>query len=241
MKSLQANIPEHIAVIMDGNGRWAQEKGLARTEGHKEGMQAVRKVVTRAAERGVKALTLYAFSTENWARPVQEVNYIMSLPGKFFDDFMPEIKENDVQVKLTGFPQRIPSSTLKTVRRAVEETKDNQGMILNFAMNYGGRQEIIEACKTIAKRVEAGEIKIEDIDEKVFDSEMLTTKAVYPYQNVDLMIRTSGEVRLSNYLLWHNAYSEFYFTDVYWPDFNGDELDKAILEFQHRQRRYGKV
>lgn len=233
-------IPEHVAMIMDGNGRWAQRQGKPRTDGHEEGMEAVRRVTIRASERGIKVLTLYAFSTENWKRPPQEVRFLMGLPVRFFDRFVPELQENNVRVNMIGFPDKVPGPTRKAIENAMKETKDNTGMVLNFAFNYGGRAEIVEATKALAERVQKGELKPKDINEERLQAELLT-RSIAPYDNVDLLIRSSGEQRLSNFLLWQNAYSEFYFSSLLWPDFNGDVLDEALLNYQNRSRRYGGV
>lgn len=240
MIELEKNIPDHVAVIMDGNGRWAQKQGKPRKFGHEEGMEAIRRVTMKASERGVKVLTLYAFSTENWKRPPQEVHFLMQLPIRFFDRFVPELQEKNVKVNMIGFEEKVPHSTKKAISRAMEQTKDNTGMVLNFAFNYGGRAEIVEATQALCKKVLNNEISCSDISEERIE-EHLFTRSIAPYQDVDLLIRSSGEQRLSNFLLWQNAYSEFYFTDLLWPDFNGEIFDQAILEYQKRQRRYGAL
>jgi len=233
-------IPKHVAIIMDGNGRWAQEKGLDRSEGHKEGVEAIRRVALSANELGVKVLTLYAFSTENWKRPIKEIQYLMALPGKFFKKFVPELNENNVKVMVTGFEKRVPDFTKNSIYRAVEETKNNTGMILNFAFNYGGRAEIVQAVQDIAQDVADDKVKPNEIDEEMISSHLLTAQ-LDELQDVDFLIRSSGEKRLSNFLLWQNAYSEFYFTSEYWPDFNEELFERAILEYQNRNRRFGGV
>lgn len=233
-------IPKHVAIIMDGNGRWAQEKGLDRSEGHKEGVEAIRRVALSANELGVKVLTLYAFSTENWKRPIKEIQYLMALPGKFFKKFVPELNENNVKVMVTGFEKRVPDFTKNSIYRAVEETKNNTGMILNFAFNYGGRAEIVQAVQNIAQDVADDKVKPNEIDEEMISSHLLTAQ-LDELQDVDFLIRSSGEKRLSNFLLWQNAYSEFYFTSEYWPDFNEELFERAILEYQNRNRRFGGV
>lgn len=233
-------IPKHVAIIMDGNGRWAQEKGLDRSEGHKEGVEAIRRVALSANELGVKVLTLYAFSTENWKRPIKEIQYLMALPGKFFKKFIPELNENNVKVMVTGFEKRVPDFTKNSIYRAVEETKNNTGMILNFAFNYGGRAEIVQAVQNIAQDVADDKVKPNEIDEEMISSHLLTAQ-LDELQDVDFLIRSSGEKRLSNFLLWQNAYSEFYFTSEYWPDFNEELFERAILEYQNRNRRFGGV
>lgn len=233
-------VPNHVAIIMDGNGRWAEEQGLNRSAGHEEGVEAIRRVSLSANKLGVKVLTLYAFSTENWKRPVKEVHHLMKLPGEFFKRFVPELMENNVRVMMTGFEERVPDFTKKDIRKAVEETKNNTGMILNFAFNYGGRAEITAAVQEIAKDVAAGKVLANKIDEELIASHLLTAQ-LGKYEEVDYLIRTSGEQRLSNFLLWQNAYSEFYFTSEYWPNFNEKLFEKAILEYQSRNRRFGGV
>ena len=237
---IKGPIPNHVAVIMDGNGRWAQEQGLDRSEGHAEGVEAIRRVTRSANSVGVKVLTLYAFSTENWKRPVKEVQYLMGLPSKFFDRFVPELMDENVKVVVTGFEQKVPDFTKRAIFKAVEKTKFNTGMILNFAFNYGGRAEIVEATKQIAQKVLNGQIEVSQINEDLISAYLLTAQ-LNEYQDVDFLIRSSGEERISNFLLWQNAYSEFYFTDVLWPDFNEEIFKKAIAEYQARNRRYGGV
>lgn len=236
--SNQLAVPKHVAIIMDGNGRWAKERGLKRTEGHREGMEAIRRVAHHAANRGVKVLTLYAFSTENWKRPPQEVHYLMKLPVEFFDRFVPELIENNIRVHMMGIEEKVPSSTLKSIHKAMDETKHCTGMVLNFAFNYGGRLEITEAIKTIAQDVLEGQVALRDIDEELI-AQQLFSNDLAPYSDIDLMIRTSGEQRLSNFMLWQNAYSEFYFVEKNWPDFNGELFDQALSSYQQRHRRYG--
>lgn len=233
-------IPNHVAIIMDGNGRWAIENNLTRSEGHREGMEAIRRVTRRANELNIKVLTLYAFSTENWKRPVSEIKYLMNLPIRFFDEFVPELMENNVKVQKIGFSNRVPLATARAINKAVEKTKDNQGMVLNFAFNYGSRAEIVESMKKIYKKINNNELKINEIDEDTI-SENLFTGQFEKYRDVDLLIRTSGEQRLSNFLLWQNAYSEFYFTKHYWPDFDSDLFDEALLNYKNRHRRFGGV
>lgn len=233
-------VPEHVAIIMDGNGRWAEEKGLDRSAGHKEGVEAIRRVTISANDLGVKVLTLYAFSTENWSRPLKEIQYLMSLPNHFFKRFVPELIENNIKVTVTGFEQKVPDMTKKAIYKAVNDTKDSTGMILNFAFNYGGRAEIVEAVRQISKEVLEGKIKPEKVNEETI-SDHLLTHSLGELQDVDYLIRTSGEQRLSNFLLWQNAYSEFYFVPEFWPDFNADLFEKAILEYQHRNRRFGGI
>jgi len=236
--NIDETIPQHIAIIMDGNGRWAKNKFMPRIAGHKEGMNTVKKVTKRASQIGVKVLSLYAFSTENWKRPDDEVNFLMQLPVDFFDTFVPELMEQNIKVQVMGFTEQLPKHTQESVKQAVSVTGKNTGMVLNFALNYGGRSELLEASKALAKKVKAGEIGVEDITESLFE-ESLMTCTLKEYQNVDFMIRTSGEERISNFMLWQNAYSEFYFSQVLWPDFNEQALEQAIGVYQKRHRRFG--
>lgn len=233
-------IPDHIAVIMDGNGRWAENRGLPRSAGHKQGMETVRTIAKAASDRKVKVLTVYAFSTENWKRPLEEVRFLMKLPIEFFNTFMPEIQENNIRIMVTGFEDKIPAPTRKVIQKAVNQTRQNTGMILNFAMNYGGRAELVFAAKKLAEKVMRNELRISQIDEHDFEQQLLT-HSLAPYEDVDLLIRTSGEERLSNFLLWQNAYSEFYFTSLPWPDFDEKAFDDAIRAFNGRGRRYGGI
>ncbi|WP_100373175.1 isoprenyl transferase [Bacillus sp. FJAT-45037] len=230
-------IPSHVAIIMDGNGRWAKQKGLPRIAGHREGMKVINKIVRRSNELGVEALTLYAFSTENWKRPKSEVDYLMKLPERFLGMELPKLKEENVKVRLMGSLDHLPSHTLDAVNKAVKETENNTGLILNFALNYGSRFEMVEAMKKVAMQVEQGSLKVEDINENVIEANLMTSDLKDP----DLLIRTSGEIRLSNFMLWQLAYSEFWFTDVLWPDFNEEHYTEAIMAYQKRARRYGGV
>ncbi|WP_191561704.1 isoprenyl transferase [Metabacillus idriensis] len=232
---MKREIPEHIAIIMDGNGRWANKRALPRIAGHHEGMKVVRKITKLSNELGVKALTLYAFSTENWKRPKVEVDYLMKLPEEFLGTFLPELVEENVQVRIMGDESKIPEHTLRAVLRAKEETKNNTGLILNFALNYGSRAEMIHAIQGVVEDAKNGKVQTEDINEELF-SQYLMTKTM---RDPDLLIRTSGEIRLSNFMLWQLAYSEFVFTDVLWPDFSEDDLIAAISEYQQRGRRFG--
>lgn len=234
------NVPNHIAIIMDGNGRWAKNQDLPRSAGHKEGMNTIKEITKSASKHGVKVLTLYAFSTENWKRPLDEVRYLMQLPIDFFHTFMPEIQENNIRIRISGFSEKIPGPTKRAINRSVEETKNNTGLILNFAMNYGGRAEIVNATKLIAEKVKNNELKISQITDETFEAHLLT-QHLQEYQDVDFLIRTSGEERLSNFLLWQNAYSEFYFTSKLWPDFTTAAFEEALAVYQERNRRFGKI
>ena len=228
-------IPTHVAIIMDGNGRWAKKRNMPRVKGHYEGMQTVKKITKYASKLGIKYLTLYAFSTENWARPKEEVNYLMDLPEKMFTSFMPELMENNVKVEVIGVVEKLPENTRKAVEDAVEQTKNNTGLKLIFALNYGSKDEIVIAVKRIAQGAANNEYKVEEIDEQLISDNLFTKDTPDP----DLLIRTSGEQRISNFLLWQIAYSEFIFTKVAWPDFVEEEFYKALLEYQSRDRRFG--
>lgn len=231
------NTPEHIAIIMDGNGRWANKKGLPRIAGHKEGMTVVQKIVRTAVTYDIKILTLYAFSTENWKRPKPEVDFLMRLPKEFSHIYLPEMIENNVKIDTIGDFDSLPPHTKDAINHAKEQTKHNDGLLLNFALNYGGRYDILRAMQAIVQDVNDGHIDISTMDETLF-SEYLFTKNI---QDPDLLIRTSGEKRLSNFLLWQLAYTEFWFTDILWPDFNEETFGQAILDYQNRKRRYGGV
>ncbi|MEH7074962.1 isoprenyl transferase, partial [Neobacillus drentensis] len=213
-------VPEHVAIIMDGNGRWAKKRALPRIAGHHEGMKVVRKTTKLANDLGIKTLTLYAFSTENWKRPKNEVEYIMSLPDEFLGTFLPDLIEENVQVKMMGYKNQLPVHTLRAIEKAIEDTKDNDGLVLNFALNYGSRAEILDAVKEVVTDSKNGKLDVTDLDEKVFSSYLMSGNFIDP----DLLIRTSGEIRLSNFMLWQLAYSEFWFTDVLWPDFSEEHL-----------------
>ena len=230
----------HLAIIMDGNGRWAKKRHKPRFIGHKEGMNNIRRIALAANDLGIKVLTLYAFSTENWARPTDEVNYLMKLPINFFDKFMPELMENNVRVNIMGYAEELPEKTYQVTQKAMADTANNDGMVLNFAFNYGSRKEIITGVKNIVRKVQEGQLKIDEINEKLF-SENLMTADLAPYDDPDLLIRTSGEERISNFLLWQLAYTEFSFTEKLWPDFDEEDLKKLIAEYQTRDRRFGKV
>jgi hypothetical protein len=228
-------IPTHVAIIMDGNGRWAKKRNMPRVRGHYEGMQTVKKITKYASRLGIQYLTLYAFSTENWARPKEEVSYLMDLPEKMFTSFMPELMENNVKVEVIGVVEKLPENTRKAVEDAIEQTKNNTGLKLIFALNYGSKDEIVTAVKRIAQGAANNEYKVEEIDEQLISDNLFTKDTPDP----DLLIRTSGEQRISNFLLWQIAYSEFIFTKVAWPDFVEEEFYKALLEYQSRDRRFG--
>ncbi|MFD1471177.1 isoprenyl transferase [Companilactobacillus mishanensis] len=239
-QNINLRVPNHIAIIMDGNGRWAKRSGQPRIAGHKEGMNNVKRIATEASHLGVKVLSLYAFSTENWKRPTTEVSFLMKLPVDFFGVFMPDLIKENIKVVITGFKDDLPAKTKKVVRKAMEDTKDNTGMILNFAFNYGGRAEIVNAAKILARKSKAGEIDPDEIDEDLFSKELFTS-VLGDYSDPDLLIRTSGEERISNFLLWQMAYTEMVFDDAYWPDFTSDNLIEDIKTFNDRDRRFGTV
>ncbi len=229
------NVPAHVAIIMDGNGRWAKKRGLPRIAGHNEGVHAVNRVVKAAAEAKVEILTLYAFSTENWKRPKSEIDYIMKLPKEFLHIYLPELMKNNVRIQMIGEFDELPPHTKDAVNYGIEQTKNNTGMLLNFALNYGGRHEITQAIKKMLEDINCSKLSIDQISEDHF-SNYLYTKGL---QDPDLLIRTSGEQRISNFLLWQLAYTELWFTDVLWPDFNEEVFRKALQDYQNRKRRFG--
>lgn len=231
-------IPQHVAIIMDGNGRWAKKRFLPRIAGHKQGMEVV-KTITKAASRlGVKVLTLYAFSTENWKRPQGEVSYLMKLPVDFFGTFVPELIKENVQVRVMGGIDALPQATQKAVHDAIADTKTNTGLILNFALNYGGRDELVQATQQIARQVQVGQLDPATISADTISQNLMTAN-LGALADPDLLIRTSGEERISNFLLWQLAYSEMVFTDTLWPDFTEATLKAAIAQYQSRDRRFG--
>lgn len=229
------NIPHHVAVIMDGNGRWAKKRGMPRIVGHQNGMKAVKRAAIAADELGIKILTMYAFSTENWKRPKDEVDFLMKLPQEFLAIELEELIEKNVRVTMMGHPEDLPSHTLEAMKEAVSKTEDNDGLVLNFALNYGSRKEITECVKALGRDIGAGILRPEDITEEMVGTRLFSGDLPDP----DLLIRTSGELRLSNFMLWQLAYSELFFTDILWPEFTGEHLRQAVAEYQHRTRRYG--
>ncbi|MBS4198987.1 isoprenyl transferase [Bacillus sp. FJAT-49732] len=236
-KALKQPVPTHIAIIMDGNGRWAKKRALPRIAGHHEGMKIVRKITMLANRLNIDTLTLYAFSTENWKRPKQEVDYLMGLPEEFLGNFLPELIEENVKVCMIGHNNRIPEHTRRAVEKAIQETSANTGLKLNFALNYGGRAEILEAVRDISNDVKNGKLIDSDIDDECFSKYLMTHDLPDP----DLLIRTSGELRISNFMLWQIAYSELWFTDVLWPDFKETHLLEAVEAYQRRTRRFGGI
>ncbi|WP_042223743.1 isoprenyl transferase [Oceanobacillus manasiensis] len=231
------NVPNHVAIIMDGNGRWAKKRSLPRIAGHKEGVSAVMKVVRAASNYNVKVLTLYAFSTENWKRPKSEIDFLMKLPKEFLHIYLPELMEKNVRIETIGDFDALPAHTKKAVQYAKDKTKNNDGLLLNFALNYGSRYEIMQAIKRIMTDIDCSKISLDTLDEKAFSDYLYTQGLSDP----DLLIRTSGEQRLSNFLLWQLAYTEFWFTDVLWPDFSEAVFVEALNDYQQRKRRYGGI
>lgn len=230
-------LPRHIAVIMDGNGRWAKEHGMPRVFGHRNGVKAVRDTTEACAELGIEYLTLYAFSTENWNRPQTEVNALMTLLVETIKKEIKTLNENSIRLQAIGDISKLPPKSQKALMSAMEATRQNTRMTLVLALNYSSRWEIVEAAKKLAGQAMAGEIRPEDIDTAAF-SDALSTQGI---PDPELLIRTSGETRISNFLLWQIAYTELYFTQVRWPDFRREHLYEAILNFQHRERRFGKI
>jgi undecaprenyl diphosphate synthase len=230
-------LPQHVAVIMDGNGRWAKRQGLPRIMGHKRGVDALKDLLRCCKDWGIKALTAYAFSTENWKRPQEEVEFLMSLFQRVLRQELREMVEENVQIQFVGNLQALPSALQAEISRSMAETKNNQSIKFTVATNYGGRQEILQACRAIAEKVQEGILKPEEISEELFESHLYTAGIADP----DLLIRTSGEMRLSNFLLWQMAYGEIYITDTLWPDFDRREFHRALCAYQQRERRFGKV
>ncbi|MDO4666546.1 MAG: isoprenyl transferase [Streptococcus sp.] len=235
------NVPKHIAIIMDGNGRWAKKRMQARVFGHKAGMETLQEVTVAAKELGVQVLTVYAFSTENWARPKKEVSFIMNLPVEFYDRYVPELHKNNIKIQMIGDTKKLPKETLEALEKAENLTRLNTGLILNFALNYGGRYEISQAVKLIAQDVLDAKFNPDDINEEMIGNYLYTSNLPRILRNPDLVIRTSGEIRTSNFLPWQIAYSELYFTDTLWPDFDKKALKEAVEEYSRRNRRFGGV
>ena len=236
-KILEGNIPNHIAIIMDGNGRWARERSLPRIAGHREGINSVREITRVCGEIGVKHLTLYTFSTENWKRPPAEVKALMTLLLKTINIEIKELHKNNVRFTIIGELGLLPTSTVEGLENGVELTSKNTGLNLCLALNYGSRKEILDAVKSICTKIQNEELRLEQLDENLFSKELYTKSIPDP----DLMIRTSGEYRLSNFLLWQSAYTEIYMTETYWPNFREKQLIESINDYQNRERRFGKV
>lgn len=233
----EMNVPKHVAIILDGNGRWAKKRGLPRNMGHAEGCKVVEQTVYDAAEVGIEYLTVYGFSTENWKRSADEVNALMKLLGYYTKRLLKVAKKNNVQVRLIGDDSHFSPDLQKSIHTLIDETKNNTGMVFVLALNYGGRDEIRRAFSRMIDDYDKQRIKKEDIDETMISQYLDTANIPDP----DLIIRTSGEIRLSNYLIWQCAYSELYFTDVLWPDFNMQELKKAIIYYNQKDRRFGNA
>ena len=233
----KARMPRHIAIIMDGNGRWAKKQGLARVFGHKRGVETVHNITVAATELGIEYLTLYTFSTENWNRPKEEIDALMNLLVDTIVKETPTLMENNVRLLTIGDLNRLPEAARRKFMGCVEQTAGNTGLSMVIALSYSARWEIINAMQTAVRRAQAGELRAEDVNEQLVSSLMTTAEMPDP----DLLIRTSGELRISNFLLWQLAYSELYFTECLWPDFTPEELYKAILDYQNRERRFGKT
>jgi len=230
-------LPKHIAIIMDGNGRWARERGLPRISGHRAGMQSVKTAVRLSGELGIKVLTLYAFSTENWTRPKKEINALMRLLREYLHKEIDELHQNNVKINFMGQIDELPKLIQQDLKRAKGKTAHNTGLLLNVALNYSGRADIINAIKNLITDIENKKCKKEDINETLFGKYLYTGSLPEP----DLLIRTSGEMRVSNFLLWQIAYTEIYVTPIYWPDFSREHLLSAIIDYQKRERRFGGV
>ena len=232
-----SNLPKHIGVIMDGNGRWAKKRGLPRSAGHSAGAEALKKIVTEANKLGVRYITVYAFSTENWKRPQAEVDYLMSLLLNYLKNAEKTLAGENVVIRCIGSRKELSEEIQEQIKRTEAFTAKNDGIVMNIALNYGGREEITNAARRVAEMVKKGELNIEDITDSVIEDGLYTASQ----PDVDLLIRTSGEQRLSNFMLWQVSYAEMWFTDKLWPDFKPEDLRRAILDFQNRGRRFGGV
>jgi undecaprenyl diphosphate synthase len=230
-------LPKHIAIIMDGNGRWAKQKGKLRVFGHKNGVKSVRETVEGAAEIGIKVLTLYAFSSENWNRPKHEVDVLMNLLVSSLKKEIKLLQDNNIKLQAIGNLEKLPKKAKRELQEVINKTKNNTHLILNLAISYSSKEEIVNAFKKISKKIVNNELLIEEIDEKIINNHLYTRNL----PDVDLVIRTSGEKRISNFLLWQIAYAELYFTDLYWPDFRKNHLISAVIDYQQRERRFGKT
>lgn len=235
MEENNINIPRHIAIIMDGNRRWARERNLKISDGHKCGAETLENIANYCNNIGIKYLTVYAFSTENWKRSKEEVGALMNLLRFYLDKFSKKADTQNIKIKVLGDIEILEDSLKSSIKKAIDRTKNNTGLTLNIALNYGGRAELVNAMRNIAKQVELGEIKSEEIDESVIEKQLYTAGDPDP----DLLIRTSGEIRTSNFLPWQLVYSEFWFLEKYWPDFNKDDIDEAIRIYQKRNRKFG--
>ena len=235
MPKKMVDVPNHVAIIMDGNGRWAKKRGLPRNVGHKKGAEALNKIARHAADIGIKILTVYAFSTENWKRPQSEIDGLFALLAEYLGKADGELKDKNVKIQTIGDLSPLPEKLQKDIRAVEYKTKDRDGLILNVAFNYGGRMEIVHAVKNIAAMVKNGQVDLQDIDEQLITDNLYTKNIPDP----DLIIRPSGEFRLSNFLLWQSSYSEFWFENILWPDFSEKDFDRAIASLSERERRYG--
>lgn len=233
---MNEKVPKHVAIIMDGNGRWAQKRGLKRTKGHQKGAEVLKKISEYVYDKKIKVLSVFAFSTENWKRDKEEVDYLMDLFLKAFKENFDSVKKKGVRVIFSGLKTRLNDKVIKAMEKMTEETRNNTNGIFNICLNYGGQDEITEATKKICSEIKDGKLDIEDINTDMINGYMFNE-----LPPIDLMIRTSGEYRISNFMLWQMAYAELYFTDVLWPDFNEEDLDKAIESFNNRDRRFGGV
>ena len=233
----KSRLPRHVAVIMDGNGRWAKKRNLERSQGHVEGVNTVRKITEIASEIGVGYLTLYTFSTENWNRPKEEVDALMNLIVVAIERETPDLIKNNVRLTMIGDIERMPEFARKRLQKCMDDTSHCNGLVLNLAVSYSSKWEILKAVKAIAEEVRDGKIAVEAIDDTLFGNHLTTRNIPDP----DLLIRTAGDLRISNFLLWQIAYSELYFTDIYWPDFTKDDFCRAIIDYQSRERRFGKT
>jgi undecaprenyl diphosphate synthase len=230
-------LPKHVAVIMDGNGRWANRQGLPRSIGHRRGVDTLKALLRCCRDWGIEALTAYAFSTENWSRPLEEVEFLMALFERVLQQELNEMIREDVRIRFVGDLQSLPNSLRTQIEHSMAATQQNQGIQFTIAKNYGGRQEIVQACRAIATKVQQGALQPDEIDEALFQTHLYTAGTCDP----DLLIRTSGEMRISNFLLWQTAYAELYITDTLWPDFDRTEFHRALWTYQQRDRRFGRL
>lgn len=233
---MKNNVPSHVAIIMDGNGRWAVNRGLKRTKGHQKGAEVLKKISEYVYDKGIKVLSVFAFSTENWKRDKEEIDYLMDLFIKAFKENFDAVKKKGVRVVFSGVKTRLSDKVIAQMKKMTDETKDNKNGVFNICLNYGGQDEIVEATKKICKDVSDGNLNIDDINSKMYNKYLFND-----LPPIDLMIRTSGEYRISNFMLWQLAFSELYFTDTLWPDFTNEDLDEAIESFNNRDRRFGAV
>ena len=233
----QGSLPKHIAIIMDGNGRWAQKRGLPRVMGHRQGIQALKRTLEEVVRLGIPFLTVYAFSTENWRRPKEEVSYLMGLIEEYMKKEIHNLERNNIKIKLLGSLDPLPQKARAAVEEALERTAKKSGTTLSVALNYGGRAELVRAARKLAQAVSAGELDLENIDEELFAAQLDSA----PLPDPDLLIRTGGQMRISNFLLWQLAYTELWVTPKLWPDFTAQDLQEAIEDYRRRTRRFGKI